>query len=103
HGLWGALAHHMPRSTSTGTLFSIRERLSECSRVASLRPMRFSLSKFRRPEDRIGDVHEGPCRQHSHVEGQLHSNFHDFRSGEAETQCPFDHPTDGHVVLSPYN
>src|SRR4029450_8062791 len=73
-------------------------------RPTSLRssPPGFWLRKFRRPEDRIGDVHEGPRRQHSHVEGQLHANFHDFRSGEAETQCPFDHPTDGHVVLSPY-
>ena len=52
---------------------------------ARLQPTGFCSRKFGRPEDRIGDVHEGPRRQHSYVESQLHANFHDFRSGEAET------------------
>src|SRR4029450_7769533 len=55
--------------------------------------------KFRRSEDRSGDMHEGPGREYPDIERELHADFHDLRFGEAITESPLDYATHREVVL----
>ena len=94
--------HHVPCLVGVGPP-DLRPRSAACVMPhpggPHLPPLVFWLGKLRRPEDRIGDVHEGSRREHADIERQLHANFHDLRLAEAVPQGPFDHPTDRLVVL----